>query len=82
MDVFPGQLILIAVILLVLIPAPLFIILHFITKWKQSREISSGDEQMLDDLWQLSQRMEERLEALETILEKEVPDWRKKYEQT
>ena len=37
---------------------------------------------MLDDLWQLSKRMEERLEALEVILEKEVPDWRNKYEQT
>jgi phage shock protein B len=36
---------------------------------------------MLDDLWRLSQRMEERIESLETILESEVPDWRKKYEQ-
>jgi len=77
-----AHLFMIAVIVLILIPAPLFIILHFITKWKQSREISSGDEQMLDDLWRLSQRMEERLEALEIILDNEVPDWRKKYEQT
>jgi len=77
-----AHLFMIAVIVLVLIPAPLFIILHFITKWKQSREISSGDEQMLDDLWRLSQRMEERLEALEIILDNEVPEWRKKYEQT
>ena len=77
-----AHLFMIAVIVLVLIPAPLFIILHFITKWKQSREISSGDEQMLDDLWRLSQRMEERLEALEIILDNEVPEWRKKYERT
>jgi phage shock protein B len=69
-------------IIVLVIPAPLFIVLHFITKWKQSREISGADEQMLDDLWQLSQKMEERLEALEIILEKEVPDWRRKYEQT
>jgi phage shock protein B len=82
LDVSLAHLFLVAVILLVVIPAPLFIVLHFITKWKQSREISSGDEQMLDDLWQLSKRMEERLETLEIILEKEVPDWRKKYEQT
>lgn len=81
MDATLAQLFLIAVIVLVLVPAPLFIVLHFITKWKQSREISSGDEQMLDDLWQLSQRMEERLESLEIILDNEVPDWRKKHEQ-
>jgi phage shock protein B len=73
-----GELILIAVIIFVAIPAPLFIVLHFITKWKQSREISSGDEEMLEDLWRLSQRLEERLETLETILDNELPDWRKK----
>ena len=81
MDASLGELFLIAVIVLVLVPAPLFIILHFVTKWKQSREISSGDEQMLDDLWRLSQRMEERLESLEIILDNEVPEWRRKYEQ-
>lgn len=81
MDASLGQLFLIAVIVLVLVPAPLFIILQFVTKWRQSREISSGDEQMLDDLWRLSQRLEERIESLETILESEVPDWRKKHEQ-
>ncbi len=78
MDASLGQLFLIAVIVLVLVPAPLFIILQFITKWRQSREISTGDEQMLDDLWQLSQRMEERIESLETILENEVPSVEKK----
>lgn len=81
MDATLGQLIVIAIIVLVLVPAPLYIILQFVTKWRQSREISSGDEQMLDDLWRLSQRLEERVESLETILETEVPEWRKKYEQ-
>ena len=82
MDASIGSLILVAIIIIVVIPAPLFIILHFITKWKQSREISSGDERMLDDLWRQSQKMEERLESLEIILDNEVPEWRKKHEQT
>ena len=68
----------IALIVFFAIPAPLFIVLHFITKWKQSREISGGDEKMMEEMWQLSQRLEDRLEALETILDNEVPDWRKK----
>lgn len=76
-----GELIFIALIVFIAIPAPLFIVLHFITKWKQSREISGGDEQMLEDLWHLSQRLEERLEALEIILDNEKPDWRRHYEQ-
>jgi phage shock protein B len=72
------QLLTIALIVFLLIPAPLFIVLHFITKWKQSREISGGDEEMLEGLWTLSQRLEQRLESLETILDSELPDWRRK----
>jgi phage shock protein B len=73
-----SELIGIALIVFIAVPAPLFIILHFITRWKQAREISGGDERMLEDLWALSQRFEERLESLETILDSELPDWRKK----
>lgn len=68
----------VALIVFLAIPAPIFIVLYFITKWKQSREISGGDEQMLEDLWGLSQRLEERLEALEIILDNEVPEWRRR----
>ena len=68
----------IALIVFFVIPAPLFIVLYFITKWKQSREISGGDEKMLEDLWQLARRFEQRLESLETILDNELPHWRKK----
>jgi phage shock protein B len=73
-----GELFAIAVIVFIAIPAPLFIVLHFITKWKQAREISGGDEKLLEDLWSLSQRLEERMEVLETILDSELPEWRKK----
>jgi len=73
-----AELLAIAVIVFIAIPAPLFIVLHFITRWKQSREISGGDEQMLEDMWLLAHRLEERLESLETILDSELPDWRKK----
>ena len=72
------QLLTIALIVFLLIPTPIFIVLYFITKWKQSREISGGDEEMLEELWLLSQRLEKRLESLETILDSELPDWRRK----
>jgi phage shock protein B len=73
-----SELIGIALIVFIAVPAPLFIILYFITQWKRSREISGGDEKLLEDLWSLSQRLEERLEALETILDSELPEWRRK----
>lgn len=73
-----SELLTIAVIVFIVVPAPLFIVLHFITKWKQSREISGGDEQMLEDMWLLARRLEERLESLEEILDSDLPDWRRK----
>ena len=66
------------VVLFLTIVAPLFIVLHFVTKWKQGREISGDDEQMLEDLYLLSQRLEERLETLERILDDETNEWRNK----
>lgn len=68
----------IALIVFIAVPAPLFIILYFITEWKRSREISGGDEKLLEDLWNLAQKLEERLESLERILDSEMPEWRRK----
>ena len=60
-----------ALILFLTVLAPLIIVFHFITKWKQTREISGEDERMLEELWALSQGLEERIETLERILDDE-----------
>ena len=75
-----GTLIGIAAILFFAVVVPIFVVLHFITKWRQSREFSRDDERMLEDLWELSQRLEDRLETLERILEDELPRKRSRYE--
>jgi phage shock protein B len=67
-----------AIILCLTIIVPLVVILHFITKWKQSREFSGDDEKMLEDMYVMSQRVEERIVTLEKILDDELPNWRKK----
>ncbi len=67
-----------AIILCLTVVVPLVVVLHFITKWKQAREISGDDEKMLEDMYVMSQRMEERIVTLEKILDDELPDWRKK----
>lgn len=58
--------------------APLVIVLHYVTKWKTSKGLSNEDEKMLEELWESAQRMESRINALETILDNEVADWRKR----
>jgi phage shock protein B len=64
-----GELLTVVVVLFLAILAPLIIVFHFITKWKQTREMSGDDERMLEELWELSQRLEDRIETLERILE-------------
>ena len=66
-----------AVIFLVVI-GPLIVVFHYITKWKQTREMSGDDERMLEELWELSQRLEDRIETLERILDDEPRTHRRK----
>jgi phage shock protein B len=68
----------IVVILSLAVIAPLVIILHFVTKWRESKGLSNEDEKMLEDLWGNAQRMESRINSLETILDDVSPEWRKK----
>jgi len=57
---------------------PLAIVMHYITKWKATKGLTEAEERMLEELWRDGQAMESRLNALETILDDEVPDWRKR----
>jgi len=57
---------------------PLWLILHYITKWRGARGLSAEDERMLADLWQSAKRMEDRVQTLEAILDAESPHWRSK----
>lgn len=64
-------------ILFVVCVLPLAIVMHYITKWKATKGLTVAEEQMLENLWRDGQAMESRLNALETILDAEVPGWRK-----
>jgi phage shock protein B len=58
--------------------APLWLILHYTTKRRQAQGLTREDEKMLQELWQLANRMESRVNTLETILDSQVPNWRSK----
>jgi len=57
---------------------PIVIVMHYVTKWKATKGLSGEEQTMLEELWKDSQTMQSRLNALETILDAEVPDWKKK----
>lgn len=56
--------------------APLWIIFHYITKWRAQKTLTAADERTLAALWETASRMEQRIHGLERILDAEVPDWR------
>jgi len=66
----------IVAIIFVACPAVFF---HYRMELRKTKTISTDDERLVDDLWKTAQRLERRVEALETILDKEAPDWRRDY---
>ncbi len=65
-------------VLFITIALPLWIVMHYITKMKTSKGLTAEDEKMLSEVWESTNRMEERITTLERILDIEAPNWRKK----
>ena len=57
--------------------APIWIIAHYVTRWRTAKVLSAEDERMLAELWELAPKFESRINTLERILDSEVPEWRK-----
>ena len=53
-----------------------WVILHYVTKWKQAPKITQEDENMLDEMFQLARRLEDRLNTVERIVAADNPDFR------
>jgi phage shock protein B len=53
-----------------------WIILHYITRWKTAATLTSADENLMEDLYDLARRLEDRVVTVERILTAENPNWR------
>ncbi|MGD9424862.1 envelope stress response membrane protein PspB [Pantoea sp. NSTU24] len=60
----------------VLFVAPIWLWLHYSNKRNGSSELSQSEIQRLQRVTQDAQRMRDRIEALEAILDAEHPNWR------
>lgn len=67
---------LVAVSLALGLVAPLAIFMHYFTRWRTSKGLSADDERLLDELWRTAQALEKRIETMETILKRDVPEGR------
>jgi phage shock protein B len=53
-----------------------WVILHYVTKWKQAPNITDEDEKLLDELYSLARRLEDRVATVERIVAADHPDWK------
>lgn len=53
-----------------------WIIMHYITKWKTAATITTDDEHLLDELYQLAKRLDERMDTVERLVASDNPDFR------
>ena len=53
-----------------------WIILHYITKWKTSATITTDDEALLEELYNLAKRLDERMDTVERLVASDNPDFR------
>lgn len=51
-------------------------ILHYVTKWKQAPKITDEDEKLLDEMYNLARRLEDRLNTVERIVAADNPDFK------
>lgn len=53
-----------------------WLIMHYVTKWRQAPKITEEDERMLDEMYNLARRLEDRLNTVERIVAADNPDWK------
>ena len=63
-------------IVFLVIVAPLWILMHYRSKQRSLGQLSAEERQLLEQLAVRAERMGERIETLEAILDDETPGWR------
>ena len=53
-----------------------WIIFHYITKWKTAATITNDDEALLEELYNLAKRLDERMDTVERLVAADNPEFR------
>ena len=52
-----------------------WLILHYMTKWKTAATLTREDENLLDELHDITRRLEDRMTTIERIIAADDPNW-------
>ena len=53
-----------------------WIIMHYITRWKTAATITNDDEALLEELYQLAKRLDERMDTVERLVASDNPEFK------
>lgn len=53
-----------------------WIILHYITRWKTAATITTDDEALLEELYSLAKRLDERMDTVERLVASDNPEFK------
>lgn len=53
-----------------------WLILHYVTKWKTAATITTDDEVLLEELYNLAKRLDERMDTVERLVASDNPEFR------
>ena len=70
----------IPLIMFMIFVAPSWVIMHYRSKRKISEGLSDVELNQLNDLSRRAEKMADRIKTLESILDAESPDWRRKHD--
>lgn len=70
--------ILVPAILFLIFVAPLWVIMHYRSKGRSQGMLTADERAELERLASSAEDMRERIETLESILDAETPDWRRR----
>jgi phage shock protein B len=52
-----------------------WLIFHYITKWKTAAHLTNDDESLLEEMYQLARRLDERMETVERLVAADNPEF-------
>ena len=54
-----------------------WLVLHYMTRWRTAATLTREDENLLDELYDLARRLEDRMTTIERIIAVDDPNWKK-----
>ena len=52
-----------------------WLIFHYITKWKTAATLTTDDETMLEEMYQIARRLDERMDTVERLVAADNPEF-------